>query len=75
MHTCPSGYAKRYLILTKQGLLTYSLSPKKPTRDAIEVPHASVTSSKKHGTLHIDSGSSVFRESLLFALKAVLLCH
>lgn len=43
------GYAKRYLILTRDGALTYSLAPDKPTRDAIEIPHASVTSSKRHG--------------------------
>lgn len=56
------GYAKRFLILTKEGMLTYSMDPEKPTRDSIEIPHASVTSSKRHGTLHVDSGSSVFRE-------------
>ncbi|UZJ54653.1 hypothetical protein CBS101457_003973 [Exobasidium rhododendri] len=61
------GYAKRYLILTSEGLLTYSLSPDKPTRDSIEIPHASVTSSKSHGTLHVDSGSSVFHIKLLQA--------
>ncbi|CAO1629669.1 unnamed protein product [Sympodiomycopsis kandeliae] len=59
------GYAKRFLILTKQGILTYSLAPEKPTRDAIEVPHASVTSSQRHGTLHVDSGSSVFHIKML----------
>ncbi|GAK63021.1 oxysterol binding protein [Moesziomyces antarcticus] len=54
------GYAKRFLVLTNEGILTYSISPDKPTRDAIEIPHASVTSSKRHGTIHVDSGSSVF---------------
>lgn len=54
------GYAKRFLVLTNEGILTYSLSPEKPTRDAIEIPHASVTSSMRHGTIHVDSGSSVF---------------
>ena len=54
------GYAKRFLVLTNEGILTYSISPDKPTRDAIEIPHASVTSSMRHGTLHVDSGSSVF---------------
>lgn len=54
------GYAKRFLVLTSEGILTYSLSPDKPTRDSIEIPHASVTSSKRHGTLHVDSGASVF---------------
>ncbi|PWZ03115.1 hypothetical protein BCV70DRAFT_197348 [Testicularia cyperi] len=54
------GYAKRFLVLTNEGILTYSISPDKPTRDSIEIPHASVTSSKRHGTIHVDSGSSVF---------------
>lgn len=56
------GYAKRYLVLTREGDLTYSLSPDKPTRDSIVVPHASVTTSKRHGTIHVDSGSTTFRE-------------
>ncbi|PWN47061.1 hypothetical protein IE53DRAFT_371781 [Violaceomyces palustris] len=59
------GYAKRYLILTSQGILTYTMSPDKPTRDSIEIPHASVTSSKRHGTIHVDSGSSVFHLKML----------
>ncbi|CEH14171.1 Oxysterol-binding protein [Ceraceosorus bombacis] len=59
------GYAKRYLILTKQGTLTYALTPEKLTRDAIEIPHASVTSSQRQGTLHVDSGSSVFHIKML----------
>ncbi|TKY85085.1 hypothetical protein EX895_006165 [Sporisorium graminicola] len=54
------GYAKRFLVLTNEGILTYALSPEKATRDAIEIPHASVTSSMRHGTIHVDSGSSVF---------------
>lgn len=54
------GYAKRFLVLTNQGILTYAISPEKATRDAIEIPHASVTSSMRHGTIHVDSGSSVF---------------
>ncbi|KDN52515.1 hypothetical protein K437DRAFT_254097 [Tilletiaria anomala UBC 951] len=59
------GYAKRYLILTKEGILTYSISPDKPTRDSIEIPHASVISSQHHGTIHVDSGSSVFHLKML----------
>ncbi|CDS00049.1 related to OSH3-Member of oxysterol-binding protein family [Sporisorium scitamineum] len=54
------GYAKRFLVLTNEGILTYAISPEKATRDAIEIPHASVTSSMRHGTIHVDSGSSVF---------------
>ncbi|SJX61195.1 related to OSH3-Member of oxysterol-binding protein family [Sporisorium reilianum f. sp. reilianum] len=54
------GYAKRFLVLTNEGILTYAISPDKATRDAIEIPHASVTSSMRHGTIHVDSGSSVF---------------
>ncbi|SNX82500.1 related to OSH3 - Member of oxysterol-binding protein family [Melanopsichium pennsylvanicum] len=54
------GYAKRFLVLTSQGVLTYAISPEKTTRDAIEIPHASVTSSMRHGTIHVDSGASVF---------------
>ncbi|GAC97147.1 likely oxysterol-binding protein [Pseudozyma hubeiensis SY62] len=54
------GYAKRFLVLTNEGILTYAISPEKATRDAIEIPHASVTSSMRHGTIHVDSGASVF---------------
>ncbi|KAK0525818.1 Oxysterol-binding protein 3 [Tilletia horrida] len=59
------GYAKRYLVLTREGLLTYALSPDKPLRDYIEIPHASVTSSKRHGSIHVDSGASVFHLKML----------
>lgn len=59
------GYAKRFLVLTTDGTLTYALSPDKPTRDSIKIPHASVTTSKRHGTLHIDSGASVFHIKML----------
>ncbi|KAN0060664.1 Oxysterol-binding protein 3 [Thecaphora frezii] len=59
------GYAKRFFALTNDGLLMYAMSPDKPARDAIEIPHASVTSSKKHGTIHVDSGSSVFHLKML----------
>jgi len=59
------GYAKRYLALTKDGMLTYALSPEKPMRDYIEIPHASVTSSKRHGSIHVDSGASVFHLKML----------
>ncbi len=49
------GYAKRYLILTKEGILTYAMAPNKPARDSIEIPHASVISSKRHGELSCSS--------------------
>ncbi|KAE8215535.1 hypothetical protein CF327_g1207 [Tilletia walkeri] len=59
------GYAKRYLALTREGMLTYALGPDKPMRDYIEIPHASVTSSKRHGSIHVDSGASVFHLKML----------
>ncbi|EPQ30233.1 uncharacterized protein PFL1_02349 [Pseudozyma flocculosa PF-1] len=59
------GYAKRFLALTNEGLLTYAMGPDKAARDSIEIPHASVTSSKRHGTIHVDSGSSVFHLKML----------
>ncbi|KAK0565248.1 Oxysterol-binding protein 3 [Tilletia horrida] len=59
------GYAKRYLALTKDGMLTYALAKDKPMRDYIEIPHASVTSSKRHGSIHVDSGASVFHLKML----------
>ncbi|PWN23725.1 hypothetical protein BCV69DRAFT_264967 [Microstroma glucosiphilum] len=61
------GYAKRFLILTKQGNLTYAVSRDKPIRDSINVPNASVTSSKRNGTLHVDSGQAVFHLKMLSA--------
>lgn len=61
------GYAKRFLVLTRDGILTYATSPDKLTRDSIAIPHASVTTSKRHGTLHVDSGSSVFHIKMLGA--------
>lgn len=63
------GYAKRFLVLTRDGVLTYSLSPDKTTRDSIAIPHASVTTSKRHGTLHVDSGSAVFHIKMLGAAE------
>lgn len=59
------GYAKRYLVLTREGILTYAMAPEKSTRDSISIPHASVTTSKRHGTIHVDSGSSTFHIKML----------
>ena len=39
-----TGYAKRWLDIFEDGTLSYSLNSESPSRGAIEVPHASVTS-------------------------------
>ena len=52
-------------MLSDDGLLSYGLSPEKEPRSSIEVPHASVTSDQTHRTIHVDSGSNVFRAYLL----------
>ncbi|WFD29680.1 Oxysterol-binding protein 3 [Malassezia sp. CBS 17886] len=59
------GYAKRWLVLREDGTLSYSLDPEKPPRDVIDVPHASVSSDKRHFTVHVDSGSSIFHLKML----------
>ncbi|WFD35660.1 Oxysterol-binding protein 3 [Malassezia cuniculi] len=61
------GYAKRWLMLSKDGQLSYSLSPDKEPRSSIEVPHASVSSDQQHRTIHVDSGSNVFHFKMLSA--------
>lgn len=45
------GYAKRWLIIFEDGTLSYSLKPESESRGIIEVPHASVSSDIRHGTL------------------------
>ena len=64
------GYAKRWLIIFEDGTLSYSIKPESESRGIIEVPHASVSSDIRHGmllkllttgTIHVDSGSNVFR--------------
>lgn len=59
------GYAKRWLMLSDDGLLSYSVAPEKEPRGSIEVPHASVSSDQRHGTIHVDSGSNVFHFKML----------
>ncbi|WFD07698.1 Oxysterol-binding protein 3 [Malassezia vespertilionis] len=59
------GYARRWLVLYKDGTLAYAAEPDRPFRGAIDVPHASVSSDKRHGTVHVDSGSNVFHLKML----------
>lgn len=70
MSVSHSGYAKRWLVLFEDGTLSYAIDPEKESRGIIDVPHASVSSDIRHGmlafqltlgTVHVDSGSNVFR--------------
>lgn len=41
--------------------MSYAVNPDKESRGIIDVPHASVSSDIRAGTIHVDSGSNVFR--------------
>lgn len=47
-----AGYAKRWLIIFADGTLSYAMNPEGPSRGVIDVPHASVSSDIRHGTLN-----------------------
>ncbi|KAG8976822.1 hypothetical protein FRC05_003172 [Tulasnella sp. 425] len=56
------GYAKRYFVLSSQGVISYSFEPGAPIRDQIALKLASITSSSndKSRAIHIDSATATF---------------
>ncbi|KAG8976696.1 hypothetical protein FRB90_009059, partial [Tulasnella sp. 427] len=56
------GYAKRYFVLSSQGVIAYSFEPGAPIRDQITLKLASITSSAndKSRAIHIDSTNATF---------------
>ena len=54
------GYAKRWFVLTSDGRLSYSMAPDKETRGFVDVSRASVSLDERQGTIHVDSGTTVF---------------
>ncbi|GAA6000749.1 oxysterol-binding protein related protein OSH3 [Rhodotorula paludigena] len=54
------GMARRYFSLAGNGALSYSFNPTSPVRDSIYVSLAYITASRKHRTLHIDGGTTVY---------------
>lgn len=47
------GYAKRWLVIFEDGVLSYSMDPESNSRGAIDVPHASVSSDIRHGMIFV----------------------
>ncbi|KIO33601.1 hypothetical protein M407DRAFT_231739 [Tulasnella calospora MUT 4182] len=54
------GYAKRYFVLSSQGVISYSFEPGAPIRDEITLKLASITSSSNDKAIHIDSATATF---------------
>ncbi|KAG9044126.1 hypothetical protein FS837_008740 [Tulasnella sp. UAMH 9824] len=56
------GYAKRYFVLSSQGVISYSFEPGAPIRDQIPLKLASISSSAndKSRAIHIDSATATF---------------
>ncbi|CEQ42845.1 SPOSA6832_04710, partial [Sporobolomyces salmonicolor] len=52
--------ARRYFRLSQSGALAYSFNPNSPIRDSIFVSLAFISASRKHRTLHIDGGNTVY---------------
>ena len=54
------GFARRYFVLRKSGILSYSYQHGGTTRDQIAMADASLSSSATRKDIHIDSGSATF---------------
>ncbi|GAA5890800.1 hypothetical protein JCM5296_003422 [Sporobolomyces johnsonii] len=54
------GMARRYFRLSQSGALAYSFNPNSPIRDSIFISLAFISASRKHRTLHIDGGNTVY---------------
>ena len=55
------GFAKRWLKLTEDGRLSYSVSPKSSAREACIISHAAISRSQSSLDFIIDTGSSIWR--------------
>ncbi|GAA5879315.1 hypothetical protein JCM8547_000661 [Rhodosporidiobolus lusitaniae] len=54
------GMARRHFRLSSNGQLSYAFNPNSPVRDSILVSNAFISASRKHRTLDIDGGNTVY---------------
>ncbi|EGN95002.1 hypothetical protein SERLA73DRAFT_113704 [Serpula lacrymans var. lacrymans S7.3] len=54
------GFARRYFVLHQSGILSYSIDPKRPTRDQIFLPQAAISTAAGRRDIHIDSSNATF---------------
>lgn len=54
------GFARRYFILYKDGLLSYSFGPGKPIRDELSMSQAAISSARRSKDIHIDTDKATF---------------
>jgi hypothetical protein len=54
------GFARRYFILYKDGLLSYSFGPGKPVRDELSMSQAAISSASRSKDIHIDTDKAIF---------------
>jgi len=54
------GFARRYFVLFKDGLLSYSLGPGKPVRDELSMLQAAISSARRSKDIHIDTDKTTF---------------
>lgn len=54
------GFARRYFILFKDGLLSYSFGPGKPVRDELSMSQAAISSSLRSKDINIDTDKATF---------------
>ncbi|KAF9229520.1 hypothetical protein BS17DRAFT_688488 [Gyrodon lividus] len=54
------GFARRYFVLRRSGILSYSIDPKHPVRDQISLPHAALSTVVGRKDIHIDSSNATF---------------
>lgn len=58
--TTPSGFARRYFVLHRSGLLSYSFHPGLPTRDQVHLNQAAISSAPGRKDIHIDANNATF---------------
>ncbi|GAA5908541.1 hypothetical protein JCM6882_001294 [Rhodosporidiobolus microsporus] len=54
------GMGRRYFRLSSSGALSYSFNPNSPVRDTVYVSLAFISANRKHRTLDIDGGNTVY---------------
>jgi hypothetical protein len=54
------GFARRYFVLYKDGLLSYSFGPGKPVRDELSMSQAAISSASRSKDIHIDTDKATF---------------
>jgi oxysterol-binding protein-related protein 3/6/7 len=57
---CTKGFARRYFVLYKDGLLSYSFGPGKPVRDELSMSQAAISSARRSKDIHIDTDTATF---------------